>query len=86
MSEWQCRHVFPDRFCCGLPIGHDGEHQRVTDTDEYRLRWHSAASDILAWLNDEQKKPERWTRPPSGVNRFMLTLPELMRIRRALEG
>ena len=25
-QEWQCRYVFPDRKCCGLPIGHSGEH------------------------------------------------------------
>jgi hypothetical protein len=25
-KEWQCRHVFPDRLCCLLPIGHVGEH------------------------------------------------------------
>jgi len=24
--EWQCRYVFPDQKCCGLLIGHDGEH------------------------------------------------------------
>jgi hypothetical protein len=25
-KEWQCRYVFPDQSCCGLPIGHSGEH------------------------------------------------------------
>ena len=26
-EEWQCRFVFPDRMCCVLSIGHEGEHQ-----------------------------------------------------------
>ena len=25
-EEWQCRYVFPDKQCCCLRIGHDGEH------------------------------------------------------------
>ena len=25
--EWQCRYVFSDQRCCGLPIDHDGEHK-----------------------------------------------------------
>jgi hypothetical protein len=44
----------------------------------------SEKSDVLAWLNDEQKKPERWVRPESGVLRFMLTGPELQRMRNVL--
>jgi len=41
-------------------------------------------SDILAWLNTEQRKAERWTYNATGVYRFCLTGPELMRIRHAL--
>lgn len=41
-------------------------------------------SDILAWLNLEQRKAERWTYSTTGVYRFCLTGPELMRIRHAL--
>lgn len=26
-EEWQCRFVFKDRRCCGLKIGHVGEHK-----------------------------------------------------------
>ena len=26
-EEWQCRHVFPDKRCCLLRIGHEGEHR-----------------------------------------------------------
>ena len=41
-------------------------------------------SDILAWLNLEQRKGERWSFSRHGVYRFGLTGPELMRIRHAL--
>ncbi len=41
-------------------------------------------SDILAWLNLEQRKAERWAYSQTGVYRFCLTGPELMRIRHAL--
>jgi DNA repair exonuclease SbcCD ATPase subunit len=43
------------------------------------------AGDVLAWLNDEQKHGDRWMRTESGVLRFTLTGPELMRLRRQLE-
>lgn len=73
-EEWQCRHVFTDGRCCGLAIGHEGQHWPAS----------SEQSEILAWLNVEQKKAERWFRPDSGVVRFTLSMPELMRIRHAL--
>lgn len=41
-------------------------------------------SDILAWLNLEQRKAVRWSYSNGGVYRFGLTGPELMRIRHAL--
>lgn len=41
--------------------------------------------DLLAWLDEEQKHPQRWMRSETGVLRFQLTLPELMRIRRLIE-
>ena len=41
--------------------------------------------DVLAWLNNEQKRPERWIRSGTGILHFQLTGPELMRIRRVLE-
>lgn len=44
----------------------------------------SPQSDFLAWLNLEQRKSERWTYSNTGVYRFCLTGPELMRIRHAL--
>lgn len=43
------------------------------------------ASDILAWLNGEQRQAARWMLRASGVYVFTLTGPELMRIRHALE-
>lgn len=41
-------------------------------------------SEILAWLNIEQRKAARWSYSHGGVYRFGLTGPELMRIRHAL--
>jgi hypothetical protein len=43
-------------------------------------------SDVLAWLNVEQRKADRWRYSDgnTGVYRFSLTGPELMRIRHAL--
>jgi hypothetical protein len=75
-EEWQCRHVFTDGRCCALPKDHTGQHAPRSENEP---------SDIIAWLNLEQKRAERWFRPGSGVNRFALTGPELMRIRLALE-
>ncbi len=42
--------------------------------------------EILAWLNTEQKQAHRWIRGDGGVLRFVLTGPELMRIRREMEA
>jgi hypothetical protein len=41
-------------------------------------------SDILAWLNTEQRKANRWFRGDRGIYQFGLTGPELMRVRHAL--
>ncbi len=41
-------------------------------------------SDLLAWLNIEQRKAARWSRNAGGLYEFNLTGPELMRIRLAL--
>lgn len=38
-------------------------------------------TELLAWLDSEQKKPDRWIRNDQGVLRFTLTGPELQRIR-----
>jgi hypothetical protein len=75
-EEWQCRHVFTDGRCCVLPKDHTGQHAPRSENEP---------SEILAWLNLEQKRAERWFRPGSGVYRFALSGPELMRIRLALE-
>jgi len=75
-EEWQCRHVFTDKRCCVLPKDHTGNHKPASENEP---------SEILAWLNLEQKRAERWFRAASGVNRFALSAPELMRIRHSLE-
>lgn len=40
--------------------------------------------EVLAWLDAELLKPERWTRSLSGALRFTLSGPELSRLRAAL--
>lgn len=44
------------------------------------------ASEVLAWLNLEQRKAERWDCATAGAYRFRLTGPELMLVRNALES
>jgi hypothetical protein len=74
--------------------GYEGRHNAFTVIAALRERLSAPVvspphgvtpqSEILAWLNIEQRKAERWAFSPHGVYRFAMTGPELMRIRHAL--